>query len=274
MFGGEQRMKSMFISDSILAEIKNLYLMYAFRTYQDWSLRDRFIQISKNPKSLFKKRGRRFVALKNVSFQIHKGDRIGILGVNGAGKTTLCRCLSGLFSPSLGTVKLHGRVRAIFDLTVGIYPELTGRENAEIIGEFLYPQLGTNLKPAIQEALDFSGLGEFLDAPFKTYSNGMQARLCLPLLSIAAPDILILDEVFDGADMGFKAKVSKRILNLMDQAGAVVFVSHSKDHIMQVCNRVLVMEQGQLIFDGPMAEGLAFYEQRLQLSALTPPPSE
>lgn len=254
-------MTSTFTSNSILAEIKNLHLMYAFRTFHDWSLRDRFIQLTKHPKSIFQKKTKPLVALKNISFTISKGDRVGILGVNGSGKTTLCRCLSGLFNPSLGTVKLNGKVRAIFDLTVGIYPELTGRENADIICNFLYPELGFQLKNAIQQALEFSELDAFLDAPFKTYSNGMQARLCLPLLSISAPDILILDEVFEGADMRFKAKVSNRILSLMDQSGAVVFVSHSREQVQQVCNRVLVLNKGQLVFNGTTQEGLAYYDK-------------
>ena len=142
---------------------------------------------------------------------------------------------------------------------VGIYPELTGRENANILIDFLYPDMKDRIAK-LQEALDFSELGEFLETPFKYYSNGMQARLCLSVLTIEPTDLLILDEVFEGADQFFREKIATRVIKMIQDSGAVIFVSHSEDQLRRVCNRAVVINNGRVGFDGSLDEGFAYYQ--------------
>jgi ABC-type polysaccharide/polyol phosphate transport system ATPase subunit len=198
--------------------------------------------------------------LQGISFNLKKGDRVGILGVNGTGKTSLCRCIAGIYSPTSGRILHGGVVRAVFDTAIGIFPDLSGRENAKIIAHLLYPDNASEHPEIIEEALEFSELGKFIDVPYRLYSNGMQARLCLSLVSSRPCDILILDEVFDGADVFFREKISVRILNMIEKSGSVLFVSHAADQVARACNRVLVLDRGKLIFDGPVSEGLIKYE--------------
>jgi len=243
---------------TVLAEVINLSLTFQVARYGGATVRDRFVEAVRGPKhegSALEE----LCVLNNISFNINEGDRIGILGVNGAGKTTLCRCLAGTYNPTRGAVRRHGRVRGVFDTAIGIYPNLTGRENARLLMHFLYPECVDQHAELVEEALEFSELGKFLDYPYRTYSNGMQARLCLSLISCRPSDLLILDEVFDGADRFFREKISRRILSIIEKSGAVVFVSHSAEQIFNVCNRVLLLEHGEILFDGDVGEALYLY---------------
>jgi ABC-type polysaccharide/polyol phosphate transport system ATPase subunit len=197
--------------------------------------------------------------LKDVSIQIRAGDRVGILGVNGVGKSTLCRCLTGIYEADRGTVTRQGRVRGVFDTGIGVFPELTGRENARLLMTYLYPEHFEQHAELMREALDFSELGDFLDSPFRIYSNGMQARLCLSLISCLPSDVLVLDEVFDGADGYFKEKIAARLLSIIEQSGAVVFVSHSIDQLRKICNRGLVFRDGRVALDSDINTAIEAY---------------
>lgn len=252
------------ISDSskkAILEVRNLHLVFRTDVHRSVHLRDLFVAVSKDPfGTLFRPQDRNHI-LQDVSFTIYKNDRVGILGVNGVGKTSLCRCIAGLYKPTRGSVQLHGKVRAILDTAVGIYPELTGRENAYLLAHFLYPEQYDNYTEIVEEALEFSELKNFLDTPFRTYSNGMQARLCLSLISCLPTDLLILDEVFEGADQFFREKISTRVLSMIEKSGAVLFVSHSREQVERVCNRLLLLDHGKIIFDGKVDEGIAIYEK-------------
>jgi ABC-type polysaccharide/polyol phosphate transport system ATPase subunit len=184
---------------------------------------------------------------------------VGLLGVNGTGKTSLCRCIAGIYAPTSGKIAMNGRLRAIFDTAVGIQPELTGMENARLLAELIYPESDYDRERLVQEATEFSELGKFLDVPYRLYSNGMQARLCLSLISSQPCDLLILDEVFDGADAFFREKIAARILKMISRSGAVLFVSHGADQIQRVCNRLIVIRDGSIAHDGDVEEGLALY---------------
>ena len=131
--------------------------------------------------------------------------------------------------------------------------------SADILYEFLFPNLGSEKKQIIEEALQFSELGDFLDVPYKFYSNGMQTRLCLSLISALPSELLILDEVFDGADQFFRKKISARVKNMIEKSGVVVFVSHSNEQILEVCNRVIILSHGRIVFDGLPQEGIDKY---------------
>jgi ABC-type polysaccharide/polyol phosphate transport system ATPase subunit len=244
----------------VILTAKNIFFDYQLSLYQHSGLRDTFINALRNPWDFLFKKPEILPVLRGINFQLYKGDRLGLLGLNGAGKTTLCRILSGMMNPNAGEVICPGHVEAIFDVATGIMPELTGRENAYLLARLFYNTREVS-KELVEEALEFSELSHFLDAPFKTYSKGMQARLVLSLISSAPSNVLILDEVFDGADLFFKEKIAKRMIKKIEGSNAVVFVSHGPDQVLELCNRVLVLKNGVIEFDGPPQEAINFYIQ-------------
>jgi ABC-type polysaccharide/polyol phosphate transport system ATPase subunit len=250
-------MKSTSASNVILS-VENLGLTFKLPVFNQDTLRSVFTKFFQNPIDALTKQGERFVVFDDLTFQIRRGDRVGLLGVNGTGKTTLCRCIAGIYNAQKGRVVRHASVKAVFDTMIGIQPELTGRENAYLLAEFLYPGLKEKAD-IVEESLRFSELGEFLNTPYKYYSNGMQARLCLSLISARGNDLLILDEVFDGADQFFREKISNRVIEMIQKSGAVIFVSHSNDQVLKICNRVLVLNKKKLIFDGDPEEAQKIY---------------
>ncbi|MEK7357367.1 MAG: ATP-binding cassette domain-containing protein [Bdellovibrionota bacterium] len=241
-----------------LVEMKELGLVFPARIHRSGTLRDVFVKTLSHPIVTLFAAKQKLEVLSGVDMQIRRGDRIALIGINGAGKTSLCRAIAGFYKPTRGKLYVRGHVRAVFDTVVGIYPELTGRENAEILTDFLYPELDSRAEK-IADALEFAELGHFLDTPFKHYSNGMQARLCLSILTMKETDVLILDEVFEGADQFFREKISARVLKMIEASGAVLFVSHNEEQLRRVCNRAIVLRHGKVAFDGPVEEGLDFY---------------
>lgn len=244
-------------SSSLLA-VKNLGVFFELEHYHEQGLRDIFVSAATNPLDFFFKKKELFYVLNDVSFIIKSGMRLGILGVNGSGKTTLCRCIAGMIMPQKGHIFTNAEVRAIFDTGTGIMPELTGRENAMLLARLFFP-LEKNLLPIVNEAIEFSELGHFIDIPFKQYSKGMQSRLILSLISAKSTDILILDEVFDGADIFFQKKLADRMINFIHGSKASIFVSHSIDQIRQVCNQVMVLDKGKIVHFGDVEEGFKKY---------------
>lgn len=247
-------------SDKIL-EIKDFKLFFPVRVHRATSLRDIFIRTLTNPIKTLLNPPEMLEVITDLNLSLSRGERMALMGVNGAGKTSFCRSIAGIYQPTCGEVKLHGKSRAIFDTTVGVFPELTGRENANILADFVYPHL-ENREGKIQDALEFSELREFLDTPFKYYSNGMQARLCLSILTIEPTDLLIIDEVAEGVDRFFREKISARILKLIENSGAVIFISHNDEQLRQVCNRAVVLKNGKIAFDGHIEQGISFYQSQ------------
>jgi len=242
----------------ILLDIQELSLSFPLRLITSSTMRDAFISTLAGPFSKKAERGS-FPVLKNINLRIFEGDRIGLIGVNGAGKSTLCRCISGYYQPRTGKIIRNGQIRALFEPALGLYPELSGRENARILAEIYFQQYRNEIDSIVEESLNFSELKEFIDAPIKTYSKGMLVRLTLSILSARPADILILDEVFDGADEFFREKLSTRIKNLIDQSGAVIFVSHYEAQIYDVSNRAIVMGEGGILYDGDLPSAYALY---------------
>ena len=245
-------------NSEVLLKVTDLKVFFELEHYNQKDLRDVFISAVSNPVDFFFRSKELFYVLDGVSFEIKKGMRLGILGVNGTGKTTLCRCLAGMMRPQLGRIETSAEIRAIFDTGTGIMPELTGRENAKLLARLFFPKV-KNLEPIVNEAIEFSELGHFIDIPFKQYSKGMQSRLVLSLVSAHTTDILILDEVFDGADIFFQKKIAERMKHFIESAKATVFVSHSSDQIREVCNTVMVLHEGKIRFLGNVEEGIENY---------------
>lgn len=244
--------------NEVVLDIQDLQLAFPRKLYFNSSLRDAFIEILSVKKKAVRSDDA-LVVLNGLNFKIWKGDRVGILAKNGEGKSTLCRCISGYYKPINGKIKRYGSMRALFESCLAFYPELSGRENMQILADIFFNHKTDNIPNIIEESIEFSELGTAIDAPLKTYSKGMQLRLSLSLLSARPIDLLILDEVFDGADEFFRKKISVRITELINTSSAAILVSHHENHILETCNRVLVLKDGNIIFDGNPKEAFNIY---------------
>lgn len=194
-----------------------------------------------------------FWALKDVNFEVYKGEVIGIIGRNGSGKSTLLKIISGLFRPSEGEISVKGRIVPMLELGSGFDPELTGRENVFLNGAILgYTE--TFLKERFDDILAFSELGDFIDMPLKTYSSGMMMRLAFSVATIVEPEILIVDEILAVGDEAFQKKSRAKMLELMGGGTTVLYVSHSLDQIRELCNRVVWLDHGKVVMQGETAE--------------------
>jgi len=187
-----------------------------------------------------------FWALRHVSFQVRRGDVLGIIGHNGAGKSTMLKVISGIMKPTEGTVEVRGTVVPMLELGSGFDMELSGRENIFLNGAILgYSK--SFLDNRYGEIVDFSGLGSFIDAPLRTYSSGMLARLAFSVACVVEPEILIVDEILSVGDADFQEKSRARMMELMAGGTTVFFVSHSLKQIREMCNKVLWIEHGQTV---------------------------
>ncbi len=191
----------------------------------------------------------RFWALRHVSVELSHGESLGVIGPNGAGKSTLLQVLAGIMRPSEGTVDVRGQVSGLLGLGVGFDPELSGVENILLGGAFLGIDDGKvhELLPSIVE---FADLGDFIEAPLKTYSSGMRARLGFAIATAVDPDILLLDEVLATGDANFRAKSKARVIELVRAAKGVVLVTHDMEWVQEYCNRALLLEKGRIILEG------------------------
>lgn len=203
-----------------------------------------------------------FWALKNVSFRLNKGDRLGILGLNGAGKSTLLKVIAGVYKPTTGKVTRYGHIAPMIELGAGFDPNYTGRENIFLYGSVLGFSRSF-LEEKYQEILDFSELGEFIDVPIKNYSSGMKARLGFSIATVVEPEILILDEVLSVGDAKFRKKCEKKMQGMFDHGVTVLFVSHSLAQVKRLCNKAILLEHGQLIAQGNIEDVSTVYEKML-----------
>lgn len=252
----------------VILEVSDLNIQYELDFYCNDSLRDLFVGMVNRPLQMMLGDKDVLHIVKDFNLILRKGERLGIIGVNGTGKTSLCRAIAGMLYPNSGEVQCAGEVRAIFDTGVGIQQELTGRENAILLSRFIFPKASKDeLQEIVEESLEFSELGQFVDIPFKNYSRGMQTRLSLSLFTARPTDLLILDEVFDGADHFFQQKASERTLNIIENSGAAILVSHSPGPLSKACNRVIVLGHQQVLFDGDVSPAIEYYHSQKQQDA-------
>lgn len=200
-----------------------------------------------------------FWALTDVSFDVEKGDVIGIIGHNGAGKSTLLKVISGIMKPTKGTIEAHGNIVPMLELGSGFDMELSGRENIYLNGAILgYSEEFLNEK--YDEIVAFSELGNFIEAPLRTYSSGMLARLAFSVACIVEPEILIVDEILSVGDADFQEKSRARMMELMTGGTTVFFVSHSLKQIREMCNKVVWLEHGKIQAVGKTEDICNMYE--------------
>ncbi|HEY4147062.1 ABC transporter ATP-binding protein [Pinirhizobacter sp.] len=214
------------------------------------SLKKRLMRVATGGQLGADEQGRVIVrALEGITFSMADGDRVGLLGHNGAGKSTLLRLLSGVYEPSVGTARVSGEVGSLLDISLGIDAEATGRENIYLRGGLLGLQR-RDVTRQIEEIIEFSELGDFVDMPVRTYSTGMHLRLAFAVSTVVRPQILLMDEWLSVGDEGFKHKAEARMTELVQQTNILVIASHSRELIMHTCNRVIWLEHGRMKMDG------------------------
>jgi len=202
---------------------------------------------------------REFIALDKITFEVEKGESLGIIGENGAGKSTLLKILSKTLSPTYGEFEINGRVSSLLELGSGFHPEFTGIENIYFYGSLL----GINkssMQKKVDEIIEFSELGDFIHYPLKTYSSGMFVRLAFSVAMAVEPEILIIDEVLSVGDMHFQKKSTDRILEFKNSGRTVVFCSHSMYHINLLCDRVIWLKKGKIEMNGDPFDVVSAYE--------------
>ena len=191
-------------------------------------------------------------AIDGIDFEFKEGERVGLLGHNGSGKTTLLRALSGVYKPVRGDLQVKGRVTSLLDISMGLDPDATGFENIFLRG-IINGQKHQDILSHVDEIAEFSELGEYLNLPVRTYSSGMSLRLAFAISTSIETDILLMDEWLSVGDASFSQKAAKRMDELVGKASILVLASHSLELVNKVCNRIILLEYGRVVSDGPVA---------------------
>ncbi|HLB08984.1 MAG TPA: polysaccharide ABC transporter ATP-binding protein [Gemmatimonadaceae bacterium] len=199
-----------------------------------------------------------FWALRDVSFEVKRGDALGIIGHNGAGKSTLLKILTKLLRPTLGSYVTHGRIGALIEVTAGFHQDLTGRENIFLNGAIIGMKRA-DIQRRFDAIVDFSGVGEFIDTPVKRYSSGMNARLGFSIAAHLEPEILIIDEVLSVGDFTFQGKCIRWMQDVLENGTTVIFVSHNMDAVLSLCNTAILLNQGAITASGELTNVVAEY---------------
>jgi lipopolysaccharide transport system ATP-binding protein len=207
-----------------------------------------------------------FWAVQDVSFEVHRGEALGIIGPNGAGKSTTLKLLTRILKPTRGACLVRGRVGALIEVAAGFHPDLTGRENIYLQGAIMGMRR-PEIVQKLDEIIEFSGVGPFIDTQVKRYSSGMQARLGFSVAAHLNPDVLFVDEVLSVGDMSFQARCIERMKAQIDNGVTVIFVSHNLQAVASLCKRALVFARGGKIFDGPSEQALDMYVKASQSSS-------
>jgi ABC-type polysaccharide/polyol phosphate transport system ATPase subunit len=199
-----------------------------------------------------------FWALRDVTFKVVRGESLAVIGPNGAGKSTLLQVLAGIITPSAGVVEVVGHVSSLLTLGAGFDGDLSGRDNIRLAGAFMGLDHRT-VDERLPAMVDYADLGPFIDAPIKTYSSGMRARLGFAIATSVEPDILLLDEVLATGDAAFREKSKARVLELVRQAKAIVLVTHDMTWVTEYCNRAMLLEKGGIVAEGKPEEVVAIH---------------
>jgi ABC-2 type transport system ATP-binding protein len=200
-------------------------------------------------------------ALRDITLSLRQGDRVALVGHNGAGKSTLLRLMSGIYEPTRGRARVVGKVAPVFDLAVGMDPEISGLDNILIRGLFL-GMTRKEMESRVDDIAAFTELGDYLDLPLRTYSTGMRVRLALGVVTSVDPQILLLDEGIGAVDAEFLAKARDRLKELVERSGMLVFASHSDEFLADLCTTAIWMEHGTIKEHGPLRDVLHHYKGR------------
>lgn len=199
-------------------------------------------------------------ALDGVSFAVAKGETLGIIGNNGAGKSTILKLIARITSPDQGEVESRGKIGALIELGAGLHPELTGRENIYLYGAILGMKR-SEVDERFPDIVSFAELEEFLDMPIKRYSSGMYARLGFAVAVTMDPDILLIDEVLAVGDEAFQEKCFKKMAEIKRRGTTIIFISHNMEWVRKICTRVIFLDHGHIIADGPPTATIVAYRR-------------
>lgn len=251
--------RSVLVVEMSFIQLKDVSVEFPIYNSSSRSLKNRVLSIATGGK--IERRSDRLVivrGLDGVSLTFKDGDRIGLIGHNGSGKTTLLRVLSGIYTPTQGTSVIDGHCVSLININLGIDPDATGRENIRLRSAMMgmHPR---EITEKFDQIANFSGLGEFLDVPFRTYSSGMQLRLAFATSTAVRPEILIMDEWLSTGDEDFKERANERMSELVNSTKILVLASHSKQLLEKNCNRIVWLEHGKIKMDGTPSDVLPAY---------------
>ena len=237
----------------VVIEVKDVWKR--FRIYRERSrmLKEVFINLFRGGD-----RYEEFWALKGVSLTVRRGEAVGIIGKNGAGKSTLFKVMCGVLRPERGEVRIRGRVSPLIELEAGFHPELTGIENIYLNGA-IYGMTRREVQEKLPQIVEFSGLGKFIHSPIRTYSSGMHARLGFSLAINVDADILLVDEVLAVGDAEFQEKCYRRIKGMRQEGVTIVYVSHNLNSVVDICDRALWLDEGEIRMEGDPEEVVKSY---------------
>jgi len=232
---------------------------YLFRDINSWLARKRGKE-DPNGKigATFGMSGETFMALDDISFNVDRGDALALLGRNGAGKSTMLKLISRITAPSLGEIRIHGRVASLLEVGTGFHPELTGKENIYLNGAILGMKRH-EITAKLDEIIEFSEISQFIDTPVKRYSSGMYVKLGFAVAAHLVPDVLVCDEVLAVGDLAFQQKCLGKMGDVANSGRAVLYVSHNMRTVSQLCNRALYLEAGKLVYDGTTEKAVDLY---------------
>jgi ABC-2 type transport system ATP-binding protein len=238
----------------VAIDARGLGVQYSLRFTRKTTLQRSFINLFRREPA------DRFWALRDVTFRLVHGESLAIIGPNGAGKSTLLQVLAGIITPSAGVVEVDGRISSLLTLGAGFDQDLSGLDNIRLAGAFL------GLEPAVMrqitpEIVEFADIGPFIEAPIKTYSSGMRARLGFAIATAIDPDILLLDEVLATGDQTFRTKSKQRVLDLVGSAKGVVLVTHDMNWVIEFCNRAILLERGRIMAEGAPEDVVAIHRE-------------
>lgn len=240
-------------------EVKDVTMVFNMASESLGSLKEYFISLARH-KLFFEE----FRALKNISFDVHRGEVVGLVGTNGSGKSTMLKIIAGVLEPSEGEVKVHGNIAPLIELGAGFDPELSARENIYLNGALLgYTK--EFIDANFDGIIEFAELKDFVDMPLKNFSSGMVARIAFAIATITEPDILIVDETLSVGDVFFQQKCERRIQHFIESGDVtVLFVSHSMEQVERICQRAVWIEKGDLRMDGPVDEVCKAYHDQFK----------
>ncbi len=201
-------------------------------------------------------------ALNDISIEFNYGDRVAIVGGNGAGKSTFLRTVAGIYEPTSGQIKVEGNLSTLLDITLGMNDELSGAQNIFCMS-YILGRTKKQIEERLTEIIEFSELGEFINLPVRTYSSGMRVRLAFSVISFLSSDILIIDEFFGAGDKGFIEKARAKMMELVTNSSILLFVSHSKELVYELCNKMLILEKGHVKEFGGIKEiGPKYFKEK------------
>lgn len=243
----------------MIVEVKDVTMIFNMASESLGSLKEYFISLARH-KLFFEE----FRALKHISFDVHRGEVVGLVGTNGSGKSTMLKIIAGVLEPSEGEAKVHGNIAPLIELGAGFDPELSARENIYLNGALLgYTK--EFIDANFDGIIEFAELKDFVDMPLKNFSSGMVARIAFAIATITEPDILIVDETLSVGDVFFQQKCERRIQHFIESGDVtVLFVSHSMEQVERICQRAVWIEKGDLRMDGPVDEVCKAYHDQFK----------